>query len=68
MNARMPADTPTPETPQNPDLIELVRVFENFHGVITRMEREQAEVLQDLRKHVDEEKIAKIHQLLEDHS
>lgn len=64
----MSNDTPTTETPQHPDVIELVRVFENLHGVITRMEREQSEVLQDLRKHVDQEKIQKIHQLLEDHS
>ena len=64
----MSNDTPTTEAPQHLDVIELVRVFENLHGVITRMEREQSEVLRDLRKHVDQEKIEKIHQLLEDHS
>lgn len=64
----MSFDVPTTDTPQNVDLVELVRVFESFHGIVTRLEQEQSEVLQDLRKHVDQEKIAKIHQLLEDHS
>ncbi len=64
----MPPATPVSAAAKNPDLIELVRIVEDFHAVMTKLEREQAQVLQDLRKHVDEEKIKKIHQLLEDHS